>query len=102
MTGQRAQELPTAKLAATVAVHDAAGDIAAHRLVAVGSRVASWQRQQAFNLAANLAEYCTEENPSIARSRDVADFCAQVANLPPELDRLAARIAALEIDSLRA
>lgn len=78
------------------------GDIAAHRLVAVGSRVASWQRQQAFNLAANLAEYCTEENPSIARSRDVADFCAQVANLPPELDRLAARIAALEIDSLRA
>ena len=72
------------------------GDIAAHRLVAVGSRVASWQRQQAVNLAANLAEYFTEENPTIARRDDVADLCAQVAALPPELDRLEARIAALE------
>ena len=72
------------------------GDIAAHRLVAVGSRVASWQRQQAFNLAANLAEYCTEENPTIARRDDVAGFCAQVADLPQQLDRLEARIAALE------
>ena len=72
------------------------GDIAAHRLVAVGSRVASWQRQQAFNLAANVAEYFTEESPSIARQRDVAGFCAQVADLPQQLDRLEARIAALE------
>ena len=72
------------------------GDIAAHRLVAVGSRVASWQRQQAFNLAANLAEYFTEESPTIARQRDVADFCAEVSRLPDELARLEARIAALE------
>ena len=72
------------------------GDIAAHRLVAVGGRVASWQRQQAFNLAANLAEYYTEENPTIARRDDVAGFCAQVADLPQQLDRLEARIAALE------
>ena len=72
------------------------GDIAAHRLVAVGSRVASWQRQQVFNLAANLAEYFSEESPSIARQRDVADFCADVTRLPDELARLEARIAALE------
>ena len=72
------------------------GDIAAHRLVAVGSGVASWQRQQAFNLAANVAEYFTEEKPSIARSSDVAAFCAEVARLPDELARLEARIAALE------
>ena len=72
------------------------GDIAAHRLVAVGSQLARWHRQQAVNLAANFAEYFTEENPSIARRDDVADFCAQVAALPPELARLEARIASLE------
>lgn len=72
------------------------GDIAAHRLVAVGSRVARWQRQQALNLAANFAEYLTEEKPSIARRRDVADFCAEVTRLPDEVARIEARIAALE------
>ena len=72
------------------------GDIAAHRLVAAGSQLARWQRQQAFNLAANLAEYFSEEKPSIARRRDVADFCAEVTRLPDELARVEARIAALE------
>ena len=72
------------------------GDIAAHRLVAVGSRVASWQRQQALNLAANFAEYFTEENPSIARRDDVEDLCAEATRLPDQVARLAARIAALE------
>ena len=72
------------------------GDIAAHRLVGVGSGLLRWHRQQAVNLAANLAEYFTEEKPSIARQGDVAAFCAEVAALPSELARLEARIAALE------
>jgi len=72
------------------------GDIAAHRLVAVGNGLLRWHQQQAFNLAANLAEYFTEENPSIAHQGDVADFCAEVTRLPDELARLEARIAALE------
>ena len=72
------------------------GDIAAHRLVAGGKQLARWHQQQAKNLAANFAEYFTEESPSIARSSDVASFCAQVASLPDELSRLEARIAALE------
>ena len=72
------------------------GDIAAHRLVAVGNGLLRWHQQQAFNLAANLAEYFTEEKPSIARQGDVADFCAEVTRLPDELARLEARIAALE------
>lgn len=72
------------------------GDIAAHRLVAAGGQLARWQRQQAYNLAANLAEYFTEEQPSIARRRDVADFCAQVAGAADEAARIEARIAALE------
>ena len=72
------------------------GDIAAHRLVAGGKQLVRWHQQQALNLAANFAEYLTEENPSIARRGDVEGFCAQVANLPDEVDRLEARIAALE------
>ena len=72
------------------------GDIAAHRLVAGGKQLARWHRQQAVNLAANFAEYFTEEDPSIARRADVADFCAQVAALPSQLGRLEARIASLE------
>ena len=72
------------------------GDIAAHRLVAVGNGLLRWHQQQAFNLAANVAEYFTEESPSIARRDDVADFCAEVTRLPDELARLEARIAALE------
>ena len=72
------------------------GDIAAHRLVAGGQGVARWHLRQASNLAANLAEYFTEENPTIARRADVADFCAQAAQLPSELSRLEKRIAALE------
>ena len=72
------------------------GDIAAHRLVAVGGQLVRWHQQQAVNLAANLAEYFTEESPSIARRADVADFCRAVAALPDELARLEARIASLE------
>lgn len=72
------------------------GDIAAHRLVAGGRQMARWHRQQAVNLAQNLAEYLTEESPTIARRADVAEFCAQAAELPPALSRLELRIAALE------
>ena len=72
------------------------GDIAAHRLVAGGRSIARWHQQQATNLALNLAEYFTEESPAIARRLDVSDFCAEAARLPEQLDRLAARVAALE------
>jgi ubiquinone biosynthesis protein UbiJ len=72
------------------------GDIAAHRLVAGGRQFVRWHQRQAKNLALNLAEYLTEESPTIARRPDVADFCGEVAALPQQLDRLEARIAALE------
>lgn len=72
------------------------GDITAHRLVAGGRQLARWQRQQAINLAFNLAEYFTEENPTIARRQDVADFCAETTGLQDLMARLEARIAVLE------
>jgi ubiquinone biosynthesis protein UbiJ len=72
------------------------GDIAARRLVAGGTQLLAWQRQQAMNLARNVAEYCTEENPTIARRRDVSAFCAEVGGLQEALTKLESRVAALE------
>ena len=72
------------------------GDIAAHRLLAGGRQLARWHQRQATNLALNVAEYLTEENPTVAHHRDIADFCAQTAALSAELAALEARIARLE------
>lgn len=72
------------------------GDIAARRLLAGGRQIVRWHQQQAKNLALNLAEYFTEESPVIARRLNVSDLCAEAARLPEQLDRLEARVAALE------
>ena len=72
------------------------GDIVARRLVDGGRQLAGWQAAQARNLAANLAEYFTEENPLITRQSDVARFCADVGGLGEPLAALERRIAALE------
>jgi len=76
------------------------GDIAARRLVAGGKQVFQWHRQQVTNLALNLAEYFTEENPSIARRQDVSAFCAEVESLREPLGRIEKRIAALESSAI--
>ena len=68
------------------------GDIAARRLVAGGKQVFRWHQQQ----VSNLAEYFTEENPSIARRQDVSAFCSEVAKQHDALTPLEQRIAALE------
>ncbi len=72
------------------------GDIAARRLVEGGKRAGRWQAEQARNLAQNLAEYFTEENPLIARRQDLADFGAEVAALQERLGRFEKRLAARE------
>lgn len=72
------------------------GDIAARRLVEGGKRVGRWQTAQARNLALNLAEYFTEENPLIARRQDLADFCAEVDALQERLAQFEQRVAKLE------
>ncbi len=72
------------------------GDMAAHRLVAGGKQIAQWHRRQATNLALNVAEYLTEESPSIARRQDVSSFCADVGRLQETLKCLEQRVAALE------
>jgi ubiquinone biosynthesis protein UbiJ len=72
------------------------GDIAAHRLVKGGKSLAAWQLGQARNLALNLAEFYTEEDPLIARRSEVSAFCGAVPEVQAELLRLERRIAALE------
>jgi ubiquinone biosynthesis protein UbiJ len=72
------------------------GDIAARRLVEGGQQAARWTRDQAMNLALNLAEYLTEENQTLARPRDVATFCHEVATLNDDVSRLEARLTILE------
>jgi len=72
------------------------GDIAARRLVEAGKQAGQWQAEQARNLATNLAEYFTDENPLIARRQDLADFCADVAGLQARLAQIEARVASIE------
>ena len=73
------------------------GDVLAHRLVGQGRAFAAWQLEAATRLAENLAEYWTEEQPLLARTADVANFCRdvdvlrdEVAEMEKRLERLAA------------
>lgn len=75
------------------------GDVAAHRLVKSGQQLLSWQQQKALNLAANLTEYFTEENQTIARRQDISSFCAEVEHVQETLAQLENRVARLEASS---
>ena len=71
------------------------GDIAAHRMAETGRTVQRWGAQSADNLARSFAEYWTEEDPLIARRRDVEQFNADVDRLRDDLARLDKKIARL-------
>lgn len=71
------------------------GDIPAHRIAGLVNAFGAWQRQAARNLAENVAEYLTEEQPMLAKPAEVADFVACVAGLRDDLERLERRIARL-------
>ena len=72
------------------------GDIAARRLLEGGKKLVEWHRQQAKNLAQGLAEYFTEENPSIAHPRDVFTFCREISSLQESFAQLEKRVSTLE------
>ena len=72
------------------------GDIAARRVVQTSLSFFAWQQQQALNLATNLAEFLTEESPSITRRAEVSSFCTEVSGIGTELSLLEQRIARLE------
>jgi ubiquinone biosynthesis protein UbiJ len=68
------------------------GDIVAHRMVGTAQQFAGWQKQTAQNVAENLAEYFTEEQPLIARRTDIAMFADQIDLLRDDLARLEKRV----------
>jgi ubiquinone biosynthesis protein UbiJ len=71
------------------------GDIAAHRIVGTASRLASWQKQAARNLAENAAEYLGEESGLLIPARNLATFRVQLAEFTQALECAEARVNAL-------
>lgn len=71
------------------------GDVAAHRIAGLLRSFGAWQRQAARNLAENLAEYQTEEQPTLAKPAAVEGFRTEVGQLHADLARLEQRVARL-------
>jgi ubiquinone biosynthesis accessory factor UbiJ len=69
------------------------GDIAAHRMVETGRTLDQWRAQSFDNLARSFVEYWTEEQPLIARARDVEQFNRDVDRLRDDVARMEKRIA---------
>jgi ubiquinone biosynthesis protein UbiJ len=67
------------------------GDIAAHRLVAVSSRLTLWQKQAARNVAENVAEYLCEESRLLVPSREFRDFGEDLADFARRIESLESR-----------
>lgn len=73
----------------------AIGDIAAHRVAGLLSAFGDWQGQATRNLVENIAEYLTEEQPTLVKSSVIAGFAESLVEVRDELARLEQRIAKL-------
>jgi ubiquinone biosynthesis protein UbiJ len=71
------------------------GDIAAHRLVQGASRFMAWHKQAATNLAENLTEYLTLENPLLVSRQEFLVLRDGIAQFDATLNRTESRLAAL-------
>lgn len=72
------------------------GDVAAHRLHALGRDALAGFRQAASALGVNASEYVVEEAEMMARQIDVDRFNRAVDTLADDVARLAARLGQLE------
>ncbi len=72
------------------------GDVAAHRLHALGRDALAGLRQAASALGVNASEYVVEEAEMMARQIDVDRFNRAVDTLADDVARLAARLGQLE------
>jgi ubiquinone biosynthesis protein UbiJ len=68
------------------------GDIPAHRLAQASQRVVAWHFGSIGNLSQALAEYWTEENPLLAKTRTVNTLSDDIKTLAYDIDRLEERI----------
>lgn len=71
------------------------GDIAARRLVQGGRAFAGWQRTQALNLAHQVVDYLTIENPLLLRRTEITAFTGEIDQLQHAVEQLEQRINAL-------
>ncbi len=71
------------------------GDIAAHRLVRGAHQFITWQQRAATNLAANVTEYLTLENPLLVAPHEYQALRDGVSQLDAALSRCETRLAAL-------
>lgn len=68
------------------------GDIAAHRMAQAGKAAAAWPRHAARSVAANAAEYLTEEAHLLVTPLQAAEFVREVDELRDAVERLDKRI----------
>jgi ubiquinone biosynthesis protein UbiJ len=73
----------------------AMGDILAHRVVRSGESLLRWHTVTVRNLSQTLLEYLTEEQPLLARPRDMHEFINEVNALRGEAANLEIRVKAL-------
>lgn len=68
------------------------GDIAARRLLGGVRSFVTWQGRRLHNLAVNTMEFLTEEQPTLARTTDLAQFSLDVDALSADCSRLERRL----------
>ena len=68
------------------------GDILAHRMVQAGAGLLAWRKEASLHLAKNFAEYWTEEQPLLAKPRQVRAFIQMVDALRDDAERLEKRL----------
>jgi len=78
------------------------GDIPASRLMSGARAAASGVRDAGGRLAANVAEYLTEETPTLAGKPALAQHVLDVARLQADADALERRVDALSARLARA
>jgi ubiquinone biosynthesis protein UbiJ len=64
------------------------GDISANKIATFGRETVAGIKKQSFNAAEMLAEYWQEEQPMIAKKRDVQQFISDVDTLRDDVERL--------------
>jgi len=68
------------------------GDIAAHRVTGLLKSFGAWQQQAARNLAENLAEYLSKEQPALVTKYELGKFSAAVNKMRDDLAQADLRI----------
>jgi ubiquinone biosynthesis protein UbiJ len=72
------------------------GDVAAHEIAGFARGALAFGRRARDTFAANMAEYLTEESRDLPTRIEVDEFLADVDRLREAIDRLEARLAAIE------